>query len=217
MTARDGGAEVLVRAELSEDVFDVAESASNTRRKPQREVRELSLLLDCYAALRPKKGVIDEESYLRLEEAANFSEAVRLGIRFLSFGANTRQGLEGKLCRKGVARETAAEASAYLSEHGYIDEEKDAVREAERNVKKLRGRNRIRAVLFQKGYSPEAVESAERYLDEVDFTQLCKALIQKRYEGALSDASSRKRVVATLMRNGYTMREIRTAMNEYSS
>lgn len=216
MTARDGGAEVLIRVELSEDVFDVAERSPDSRRMPQREVRELLLLLDRYAALRPQKGVIDEGSFLQLQDAADFSEAVRLGLRLLSFGASTRRGLESKLCRKGVARETAAEASAYLSEHGYIDEERDAVREAERNVKKLRGRNRIRAVLCQKGYSPEAVDSAERYLDEVDFTQLCKALIQKRYEGALSDASSRKRVVATLMRNGYTMREIRAAMTERS-
>lgn len=217
MTARDGGAEVLVRVELSEDVFDVAESASNSRRKPRREVRELLLLLDRYAALRPQKGVIDEEAFLRLQEAADFSEAVRLGLRLLAFGASTRKGLEGKLCRKGVGRMAAVEASAYLSANGYINEEQDAVREAERNVKKLRGRNRIRAALYQKGYGPEAVESAEHYLDEVDFVQLCKTLVQQRYKEALSDASSRKRIVATLMRNGYTMREIRAAITEQSS
>ncbi len=217
MTARDGGAEILIRVELSEDVFDVAESAAGAHRKPQREVRELALLLDRYAEIRPAKGVIDEATFLSLERAAEFSEAVRMGLRLLAFGASTRRGLENKLCRKGVARETAEEASCYLSKRGYIDEDRDAVREAERHVKRLRGRNRILAALYQKGFGADAVASAERYLDEVDFVELCGRLIEERYAAALSDALSRKKVVATLMRNGYTMHEIRAAFSARSS
>jgi SOS response regulatory protein OraA/RecX len=37
-------------------------------------------------------------------------------------------------------------------------------------------------------------------------------LIQKRYDGLLVDADSRRKLAASLMRNGYTMREIREAM-----
>lgn len=217
MTAQNGGSEILLRVELSEDVYDVAESSPGLAKRPGREIRELVLLLDPYTELRPAKGVIDEEHFLALERAAAFSEAVRIGLRMLAFGSNTRRGLETKLCRKGIAREAAREAALYLAEHGYIDEERDAVREAERNVAKLRGRNRIRAVLYEKGYDDEAIAAAERYLDGIDFVSLCKKLIARRYEGALSEEpSAYKRVAAALMRNGYTMSEIRMAMQERS-
>lgn len=212
MTAQNSGSEILLRVELSEDVFDVAESASGFSRSPAREIRELVLMLDCYTELRPVKGVIDEESFFALERAAEFSEAVRIGLRMLAFGSSTEKGLENKLCRKGVKREAAREAAQYLARHGYIDEERDAIREAERNVEKLRGRNRIRAALYEKGYGDGAIAAAERYLDGVDFVALCKKLIARRYESALSDPSAQRRVAAALMRNGYTMSEIRAAM-----
>ncbi|MBR2906755.1 MAG: RecX family transcriptional regulator [Clostridia bacterium] len=216
MTAQNGGSEVLLRVELCEDVFDVAENALSLARKPTRETRELVLLLDRYTELRPARGVIDEETFLALERAAEFSEAVRIGLRMLAFGSNTRRGLENKLCRKGVAHEAAQEASLYLAQRGYIDEERDAVREAERNVAKLRGRNRIRATLYEKGYCDAAVATAERYLDGVDFVVLCKRLIARRYEKVLDDPSEYKRVAAALMRNGYTMSEIRAALHNPS-
>lgn len=211
MMGQNGGEEILLRVELCEDVFDVAESEPDMRRKPGREVRELSLLADRYMELRPVKGVIDEETFLALENAARFSHAVRAGVRMLAFGANTKRGLVAKLCRKDVTREAAQEAAEYLEARGYISEEEDAVREAERNVAKMRGRNRIRSILYEKGYDSTAVAAAERYLDGVDFVELCRRLIERRYSAMLADPASCRKMAATLMRNGFTMREIREA------
>ena len=56
MTAQNGGSEVLLRVELCEDVFDVAENALSLARKPTRETRELVLLLDRYTELRPARA-----------------------------------------------------------------------------------------------------------------------------------------------------------------
>ena len=106
ITARNGGEEFLLRAELSEDVFD-----ADLSREPGREVRELLLLADCDMELRPTKGTVDEETFLCLEDAASFSEAVRMGLRMLAFGSNTKRGLETKLCQKGISREVAARAA----------------------------------------------------------------------------------------------------------
>lgn len=211
ITARNGGEEFLLRTELCEDVFD-----ASLAREPGREIRELLLLADCYMELRPTKGVIDEETFFRLEDAATFSEAVRMGLRMLAYGSNTKRGLETKLCQKGVSREAAARAALHLSERGYISESEDAVREAERNVRKLRGRNRIRAILYEKGYDGEAIGAAERYLDEVDFVGICVSLIERRYAGLLEDPLSRKKMAATLMRNGFSMNEIREAVRALS-
>ena len=216
MAARNGGEEVILRVELCEDVFDTDLSGDRFR-APGREIRELVLLADRYMELRPSKGVIDEETFFALEEAASFSDAVRSGLRMLSFGANTKRGLETKLCQKGISREIAQEAVAHLDARGYISEEEDAVREAERNVLKLRGRNRIRAILYEKGYDSDAIRAAERYLDGVDFVEICCRLIEKRYSPLLSDAASQKKMAATLMRNGFTMGEIRRAIRTLAS
>lgn len=211
ITARSGGEEILLRVELCEDVFD-ADLSLGSHGTPSKETRELLLLADRYMELRPAKGVIDEETFWAIEEAALFSDAVRAGLRLLAFGANTKRGLEGKLCQKGVSREVAQDAAAYLSARGYISEEEDAVREAERNVAKMRGRNRIRAILYEKGYDSKAIGAAERYLEEVDFAEVCRRLIEKRYAALLRDPSLHKKMAATLMRNGFTMGEIRQAM-----
>lgn len=212
ITAQGGGESFVIRAELCEDVFD-AEPA----REPSREIRELSLLADCYVELRPTRGVIDETAYLVLEDAAAFSDAVRMGLRMLAFGANTKRGLESKLVRKGVPREVAGRAALHLASRGYISETEDAVREAEINVRKLRGRNRIRALLYEKGYDADAVSAAERYLDEVDFSEVCARLIERRYGAMLEEPESRKRMAATLMRNGFSMNEIRAAVRALSA
>ena len=211
IAARNGGEEFLLRVELLEDVFDAELS-----HEPGREVRELSLLADCYMELRPTRGVIGEEEFLALSDAAAFSDAVRMGLRMLAFGANTKRGLETKLCRKGVSREAASRAAFYLASRGYISEEEDAVREAERNVRKMRGRNRIRAILYEKGYDGSAILAAERYLDEVDFVKICTSLIERRYSELLQDPVSQKKMAATLMRNGFSMGEIRAAVRTLS-
>ena len=206
MAARNGGAEILLRVGLSDPENDACS-----------EVRELLLLSDCYMELRPSKGEIDPEFFELLEDAAAFSTAVRMGLRMLAFGGNTRRSLESKLIQKGAEREAAKRAVAYLAEHGYLSETEDAVREAERNVARLRGRNRIRAALSAKGYGSDAMAAAERYLDGVDFPELCLRLIERRYAAQLADPSLHKKLAATLMRNGFTMSEIRAAFRMASA
>ena len=212
MTAHGGGAEILLRVELSEDVYDVVGVSADLSRQPSREIRELVLMTEHYALLRPAKGVIGEDEFRALEDAAHLGEAVRAGMRILAFGANTKRTLADKLCKRGVSRDVAEAAAEQLSVRGYISEREDAVREAERNVRKMRGRNRIRAILRAKGYDDAAVAAAERYMDDVDFAELCARLIERRYLSQLDDAALRRKLAGMLMRNGYTMSEIRAAI-----
>lgn len=219
ITARNGGEEILLRVELREAPAGGSSAESEAGHLSERadgaarsEVREFLLISERYMALRPARGPIDEATFEAIEEAAAFSAAVRSGLRMLAFGGNTRRALESKLVQKGTARETAREAVLYLSERGYISEGEDAIREAERNVLKLRGRNRIRAALYAKGYGSEAMEAAERYLDGVDFEDLCGQLIERRYAAEIADPALHKKLAATLMRSGFTMSEIRAAI-----
>ena len=212
ITSCRGGEEIALRIELREDAYSHGRFFGEEGR-PRSEVRELSLLIDKYTELRPSKGEIDEAFFEQLVMAAEFSAAVTAGAKMLAFGANTKRGLAQKLVQKGYAREAAVEAAAYLAGKGYISETRDARREAENQVKKLRGRNRVVAALREKGFDDDALGAASDYLDTVDFVERCATLIQKRYDGLLADADSRRKLAASLMRNGYTMREIREAMS----
>ena len=212
ITSCRGGEEILLRIELREDAYSHGRFFGEEGR-PRSEVRELSLLIDKYTELRPSKGEIDEIFFEQLVMAAEFSAAVTAGAKMLAFGANTKRGLAQKLVQKGYAREAAIEAAEYLADKGYISEMRDACREAENQVKKLRGRNRVVAALSEKGFDDDALSAALDYLDTVDFVERCATLIRKRYDGLLADADSRRKLAASLMRNGYTMREIREAMS----
>lgn len=214
MSSCRGGDEVLLRIELREDPLlrAIRFADEDGEDGPRTEVRELRLLIDKFSELRPAKGGIDEEFFLALVSASEFTTAVRMGARMLSFSASTKRALCSKLIQKGIDREIATDAAEYLAEKGYISETRDAKIEAQNQVRKLRGRNRVLAALRDKGFSEDAMEAANAYLETVDFVELCVSLIEKRYRDLLCDGESRRKLAAMLMRFGYTMREIREAM-----
>ncbi|MBO5416543.1 MAG: regulatory protein RecX [Clostridia bacterium] len=175
------------------------------------EKRELVLLSRQYAALRPEKGEISEESFDELSEAAEICAAVKRGMNILGYGACSEKNMRLKLRSKGFGAEVAASAAEYLVELGYINEEKDAEREAERCVGKYWGRRRIAAALYEKGYSEAAVRGAIESLGEVDFEGRCVSLIEKKFRGLPEDANEKKKLFASLLRYGYSPSEIKNA------
>jgi len=209
--ARRGGEEILLGIELWEDVFDAGALATG-RRSPGCETRELVLLIDRYSALRPKRGILDEETFSALEEASRFSEAVRVGMRMLSYAPNTKAMLEKKLIKRGYSRQTAQDAVTYIDSKGYMHETEEARREVDRRLARMDGRNQIRMKLYAKGFDNEAIAAAEAYMDEIDFVERCANMIRTRYGALLADPAMHKRMAGALMRNGYTMGEIRAAM-----
>jgi SOS response regulatory protein OraA/RecX len=211
ISARRGGEEIALSFELYEDVFDSGALAVG-RRAPGRELKELVILTERYAALRPKRGIIEEELYLEIEEAARFSDAVKSGMRMLSCGMNTKVMLEKKLVNRGVSRETAQSAVLYIVSKGLIDEDADVQREVECRLANFWGRNRIRSKLYMKGFDNKELQTAERYMETIDFSERCAELIRRRYMKHLADPAMHKKMAATLMRCGYTMNEIRSAV-----
>ena len=178
------------------------------------EQKSILLTMEQYTELKPRRGLISEEAYEALEAAGELCRAIRSGEGLLSFGSNSVGMLTMKLSKKGYSREVAARAAKHLLERGLIDEEKDAVREVERACCKLWGKKRIRAHLWSRGFGDAALASADRFLEEVDFEALCRALIQKHYGDVPSDADEYKRMMAFLSRYGYSVSEIRAAVSE---
>jgi len=176
------------------------------------EQKSLLLTMEQYTALKPRRGVISQEEYERIEAAGELCRAIRSGESLLSFGANSFRTLAMKLTKKGYSREVATAAAEQLLSRGLIDEEKDAQREVERSLRKLWGEKRIRAHLWSRGFGAEAVESALSLLGEVDFAGQCRALIEKHYGDVPRDADEYRRMMGFLSRYGYSVSEIRAAI-----
>ena len=178
-----------------------------------REQKSLLITTEQYCEIKPQKGVISEETYDLLEAASELCRALRGGENILSYGSNSVYRLSQKLMQKGFSREVAQEAARKLCEMGLIDEVADVRREVERCLKKLWGAKRISAHLWSRGFAPESLKELPELLGEIDFPSNCARLIQKHYCEIPTDPAELRRMTASLSRYGYSLGEIREAIN----
>lgn len=177
-----------------------------------QEQKSLVITTEQYCELNLTKGPISEETYERIEEAAELCRALRSGESLLSYGANSVQALTRKLVGKGYSREVAAQAAQRLEGYGLIDEARDMEREVEKCLRKLWGSKRISAHLWSKGYAQETMQGLSELLEDIDFAENCAALIKKHYGEVPTDPDEHRRMIASLSRYGYSIGEIREAM-----
>lgn len=201
LRAQHDGAEVLVQV-----LLDNGE---------HREQKSLPLTMEQYCEIKPQKGLITAETYERLERASRLCQAVRSGENLLSYGANSVGRLTRKLVQRGFEREIALTAAQHLERLGLIDEERDVQRETEKCLRKLWGAKRISAHLWSCGFSAEALATLPTLLSEVDFVENCVTLIRKKYSTPPAERDERHRMIASLSRYGYSLGEIRAALQVF--
>ena len=160
----------------------------------------------------PAVGVIDGEMLARLRHEHALCAALDTGLRSLSSGGGSRVQLTQKLRARGVDKTVAGEAADELSARGYLQERENALAAAARDLRKLWGDRRILADLRAKGYGDEALGAVREHLAEQDGVARCVALLQKRRIRTV-DAACADKLISSLMRYGYTQREIREALH----
>ena len=161
----------------------------------------------------PQKGLCDEEALLFLRREHALCAALAIGLRALSCGGYSQLQLRQKLTLKGVARDVAQEAVQELCDKGYLSERESALAAAECDLRKLWGNRRILADLRAKGYGDEAILAVRELLESKDGVSRLTRLLQKRH----FDTQNPDKLIASLMRYGYTRTEIRAALREFAS
>lgn len=172
------------------------------------------LLVEQYAELGVKTGEITPEEADALLDAGRLCGAIRRGISLLGYGDQSARRLAYKLTAKGVDGDTAARATAYLTEKGYIREDDTATLRAEQDLRKGWGERRIREDLIAHGFTREAVEEAMESLSDTDWVENCTAAIRKKYGEIPEDKGERQKLIAAMMRLGYDTDTVREAMRE---
>ena len=169
------------------------------------------LLVEQYAELGVKAGPVTYEKAEELLDAGKLCGAIRRGIVLLGYGDQSARRLAYKLTAKGVDRDTAARATAYLTEKGYIREDDTATLRAEQDLRKGWGERRIREDLIAHGFTHEAVEEAMEELSNTDWVETCAAAIRKKYGKIPEDKGGRQKMLAAMMRLGYDTDTVKAA------
>lgn len=98
----------------------------------------------------------------------------------LAYADNSEKMLRFKLKERGYGEETVDEVIAVLVGHGLLDEIRAASNTIHMLSKKLYGKQRIKAVLFSKGFSSETVSEAFKGCEkEIDFGKNCLTALEK--------------------------------------
>ena len=211
MDVPDGYAVLSIRPDGAGEMVEVLLSVPCAT-GDRSECLKLYLTVEQYADLDPHVGPITHKEAEVITEMGRLCHAIRRGMGLLQYGDCSARRLAYKLSVKGIDRETADAAVAYLSEKGYIREEDTAGRRAEQGVGKFWGARRIREDLRARGFSSEAVEEAMEALAEADFVGNCASLIRKKYGSVPAERVPRQKMMAALLRLGYEPDEIREAM-----
>ena len=180
--------------------------------KPQRV--SFHLLVEQYAELGVKAGEISPETADVILDAGRLCGAIRRGLTMLDYGDQSARRLASKLAAKGVDKEIASRAVAYLVERGYIREESTATLRARQGVGKGWGERRVQEDLFAHGFTREAVEEAMAQLFDVDWEENCATAIRKKYREIPTERRELQKLVAAMMRLGYDGDTVKSALRK---
>ena len=156
---------------------------------------------------------IDDEEFQKLKFLIDSRKAYSQALRFLTLRAHSEKELFLKLTKKH-SPESSQYAIEKCRELGFVDDEDFAMRYAqELSEKKNYGAARIKTELYAKGIDREIAENAVSHLD-FDISQAIINIIEKKYSSCLDDEKGRRRMVAGLMRYGYSYSDIRNALKD---
>ena len=159
-------------------------------------------------------GCVDLE---KLTFAAEKLSCIKKAENYLSYNDLSKRKLREKL-KKHFGDEVIEAVISLLEDKGYINDQSLSERLAVNLAEKRRfGKARIKAFLYEKGFSTEDIKSALDSVDEEKLTENLEYFI--RTEGRkynLSDRKSKAKFINYLYRLGYSWDEIKHALNEYS-
>lgn len=168
-----------------------------------------------YTELSLSVGISSEFVYDAVEREANIYAAYKRALYILGYASSSRRALKQKLVAKGFDAEFSDLALERLEANGLLCEADFALREGERCLAKLWGFERIRAHLKEKGYSDSSVNSVSFAFEDmgIDFDENCASLIKKKYSRIPTDKKELQKLIASVMRYGYTLSQIKCALN----
>lgn len=144
-------------------------------------------------------------------------DAVDLAFRFLGHRDRTVAEVRRHLLKKGVAEDAIDDAVRELSEQGYLDDARFAIRFTEDRVTLDGwGSDRIERRLVELGVEREHIGAALRGRDFGTEVDAAVALLQRRWREPPATDRDRDRALGFLVRKGYDLEIAYDAIREHS-
>ena len=176
-----------------------------------------------------RKDYLPEGLFERIDVGADFSEeeadslydagltcAVELkAVSYLARAEQSRFGLTRKLIEKKYDKKYVEAALTYLEGRGYLSDARYAVAWLNtRKINHFEGRSRLAAELAARGISREvSVAALDEFFTENDEDEICRKAYEK-----LSKSKSGEKLIAALVRQGFSMKQIKwIALSQSSS
>lgn len=179
---------------------------------------ELAMKLDTEVLIAQRFDVGREITDEELRECLIASELKRCkdkAMWLISFRDHSRRELVDKL-RRDYSEDCCEQTADRMVELGLIDDERFARRYSADliNLKHLSYRG-VRQKLAEKGISRELIDEVTGEL-KIDEEQQIRTIIDKKYSRVMNDEKGRRRAYNALMRLGFSYRDIKSVMAEYT-
>lgn len=162
---------------------------------------------------------IDDGDLAAFKEAAGSRLAFNSAMFSLDMRDHSEKEIRQKLIRKYDAQSVDSAVEKLIG-LGLINDRRYAeLLTRELFERKKFGKNRVKSELYRRGIAAEIInEVIEAYEEDNDSDNVEKIvdIIRKKYYNKLIDEKSRQKVVAALVRLGYSFSDIRQAMREFS-
>lgn len=159
---------------------------------------------------------ISDEEWKNLFEAIQYRKAVNKAADLLSRRDHSVKELRDKLIRT-VDPQSADKAIEKMLEFGYLDDEKYAKSLIKYLVDtKHYSVSHVRQECFKRGIDRDIVQQLLDE-DEPDNVSNALALIEGKYRTKLSQENGREKVIAALMRKGFSYGDIKSALYRFEN
>lgn len=172
---------------------------------------QITTNIDFWAEHYIKDGTeIDEETWQELVDKINFRKAVDKCYDLLSRRDHSVKELKTKLLRT-VDEKNAQKAIDKMLDLGYLDDEKYAKMLLNHLINDKRmSKSFIKQEMFKRGLSSDIIANTLEDV-EIDNTSSCAELILTKYRNKLSAEGGKEKVIAALMRKGFSYSDIKDA------
>lgn len=158
-----------------------------------------------------KSGVeLDDDTLLELVRESHIKRAKSRAMWYLSRGDCSKKGLIEKL-KRSFPDYACAVAANRMEELGFINDEAYAKRRLQKIIDEKKVSVKMAKQLLKlEGIDADLIDDAAE-CTEYDPIESIVGLINKKYKHKLNDKANTDKVIAALMRKGYTFSEIKEA------
>ncbi len=166
-----------------------------------------------YQRQEQKKQSQKSQQSLSQQTNLQLHKAKLKALRLLERMERTEAQLRDKLLQAEFEPELVEQAIAYVKSYGYLDDERYVrnyieVRQSQKSRRQLE-----QELQYRKGVPKELIQKVYEELEPADEKVLIRRLLEKKYyDPQTCEERERQRLIASLLRKGFQMRDILDVM-----